>query len=120
MAGLSALRRRTHAVILAGGAGERFWPHSRRHHPKPLLRVGGRETLLAATVERAIRCVPRDQVWLVCGPEHAAAMRREAGLPPPALWSSRAGAIRRPQSLSRRRASRRAIPRDSWSFFPRT
>ncbi|HTF35783.1 MAG TPA: mannose-1-phosphate guanylyltransferase [Myxococcota bacterium] len=81
MAGLSPLRRRTHAVILAGGAGERFWPHSRRHQPKPLLAVGGRETLLAATVERAIRCVPKDQVWLVCGPEHAAPMRREAGLP---------------------------------------
>jgi len=43
--------------------------------------VGGRETLLAATVERAVRCVPKDQVWLVCGPEHAVAMRREAGLP---------------------------------------
>jgi mannose-1-phosphate guanylyltransferase/mannose-6-phosphate isomerase len=81
MAGLSALRRRAHAVILAGGAGERFWPHSRRHHPKPLLALGDRETLLAATVERAVRCVPRDQVWLVCGPEHAAAMRRAAGLP---------------------------------------
>src|SRR5215469_3770860 len=81
MAGASALRRRSHAVILAGGAGERFWPHSRRHHPKPLLRVGGRETLLAAAVERAIRCVPKHQIWLVCGPEHAAAMRREAGLP---------------------------------------
>jgi len=68
-------------VILAGGAGERFWPHSRRHRPKPLLALGDRETLLAATVERAIRCVPGDQVWLVCGPEHAAAMRRGAGLP---------------------------------------
>jgi mannose-1-phosphate guanylyltransferase len=81
MAGLTALRRRTHAVILAGGAGERFWPHSRRHHPKPLLAVAGRETLLAATVARAVRCVPNDQVWLVCGPEHASAMRREAALP---------------------------------------
>ena len=68
-------------MILAGGAGERFWPHSRRHRPKPLLAVGGRETLLAATLERAMRCVPKDQVWLVCGPEHAAAMRKEAGLP---------------------------------------
>jgi mannose-1-phosphate guanylyltransferase len=43
--------------------------------------VEGRETLLAATLERAARCVPRDQIWLVCGPEHAAAMRKEAELP---------------------------------------
>jgi mannose-1-phosphate guanylyltransferase/mannose-6-phosphate isomerase len=28
-----------------------------------------------------MRCVPKDQVWLVCGPEHAAAMRKEAGVP---------------------------------------
>ena len=33
---------RLHAVILAGGAGERFWPASRRARPKPFLRVVGR------------------------------------------------------------------------------
>ncbi|MCS5638100.1 MAG: sugar phosphate nucleotidyltransferase, partial [Myxococcota bacterium] len=41
-----------HAVILAGGAGERFWPASRRKRPKPLMRVVGGESLLAATVAR--------------------------------------------------------------------
>ena len=30
------------AVILAGGSGTRFWPLSRKAHPKPLLRAGGR------------------------------------------------------------------------------
>ena len=76
-----SLRRRTHAVVLAGGAGERFWPRSRRRHPKPLLAIGDRMSLLGATVERARRCAPADQVWLVCGAEHAAAMRRDAKLP---------------------------------------
>jgi len=67
-------------VILAGGAGERFWPASRRHHPKPLLEVVGGQSLLDATMQRAKRFA-RDRVWLVCGREHARAMRKALGLP---------------------------------------
>ena len=70
-----------HAVILAGGAGERFWPVSRRHRPKPFLRVVGGKTLLEATLERARRFVSEENVWIVCGHEHARAMRAESGLP---------------------------------------
>jgi len=71
-----------HAVILAGGAGERFWPASRRHHPKPLLPVMGGQSLLQEAVERARRVVgDEDKVWLVCGKEHARTMRAHAGLP---------------------------------------
>jgi len=70
-----------HAVILAGGAGERFWPASRRSHPKPLLAVVAGRSLLAATVARARRCVGPARVWIVCGHEHAEAVRREAGIP---------------------------------------
>ncbi|HZO09085.1 MAG TPA: sugar phosphate nucleotidyltransferase, partial [Myxococcota bacterium] len=33
-------------MILAGGAGERFWPASRERRPKPFLRVGEGRTLL--------------------------------------------------------------------------
>jgi mannose-1-phosphate guanylyltransferase len=68
------------AVILAGGAGTRFWPLSREARPKPLLKAGGRDTLLGETVARARRFASRRDVWLVCGAEHAAAMRRASGL----------------------------------------
>jgi mannose-1-phosphate guanylyltransferase len=70
-----------HAVILAGGAGERFWPASRRHYPKPFLRVVGGKTLLDATLARAARFARRDRIWIVCGNEHAQAIRDESGLP---------------------------------------
>lgn len=70
-----------HAVIIAGGAGERFWPASRRDRPKPFLRVIGGRTLLAATLARARRFARGDRVWIVCGHEHAKAMREESGLP---------------------------------------
>ena len=74
-----AKRPPIHAVILAGGAGERFWPASRSAHPKPLLQVVGDDSLLGATARRADAFA--DELWLVCGDEHARPMRRETGLP---------------------------------------
>jgi mannose-1-phosphate guanylyltransferase len=73
---------RIHAVILAGGAGERFWPASRRSHPKPFLKVVGGQSLLDATLARARRFAEEGDVWVVCGNEHAGALRRATGLPP--------------------------------------
>ena len=78
---MSSARPSLHAVVLAGGAGERFWPASRAAAPKPLLRVADGESLLAATVGRARALASAGHVWLVCGREHAAAMRRDARLP---------------------------------------
>ena len=75
------IRPSVHAVILAGGAGERFWPASRREYPKPLMRVVGGTSLLAATMKRAKKIAGDDQVWIVCGKEHAKAIREESGLP---------------------------------------
>jgi len=69
-----------HAVVLAGGAGTRFWPLSREARPKPLLRVAGERSLLADAVARARRVAGARNVWLVCGREHAELIRREAGI----------------------------------------
>lgn len=41
-----------HAVILAGGWGERLWPMSTRDRPKQLLRLGSGKTLVAETLDR--------------------------------------------------------------------
>ncbi|MEN8185396.1 MAG: sugar phosphate nucleotidyltransferase [Myxococcota bacterium] len=81
LAGAASRRRRTHAIILAGGAGERFWPASRKARPKPFLRAVGGRTLLDATLTRARRVAGRDQVWVVCAQEHVSAVRRASGLP---------------------------------------
>ena len=73
-----------HAVVMAGGAGTRFWPLSRARRPKPLLaELSGRarRTLLDDALARARRVAGAARVWLVCGREHAAQMRRASGLP---------------------------------------
>jgi len=41
-------------VVLAGGAGTRLWPQSRRAHPKPFMRLPDGETLLEKTLKRAL------------------------------------------------------------------
>lgn len=68
----------TYAVIMAGGAGTRFWPASRRLRPKQLLALAGEgEPLLAATVRRIAGLVPAERVVVVTG-EHLAAPTRAA------------------------------------------
>ncbi len=39
-------------IVLAGGAGTRFWPASRQAMPKPFVSLVGEDTLIGATLER--------------------------------------------------------------------
>lgn len=54
-----------HAVIMAGGAGTRFWPESRAGRPKQLLRLAGDETMIQRTVGRLAGVVPAERVLIV-------------------------------------------------------
>jgi mannose-1-phosphate guanylyltransferase len=63
-------------VIMAGGSGTRFWPVSRRAHPKQLLRIVGDEPLVRATYERVRELADDDHVLLVVGEEHLAETER--------------------------------------------
>jgi len=66
-----------HAVILAGGVGERFWPLSRTDRPKQFLPLGGKVSLLRATFERVRAVVPAERVWVVTAASQARRVRRE-------------------------------------------
>lgn len=54
-----------HAVIMAGGAGTRFWPLSRAATPKQLLALVGGETMIQQTVARLEGLVPAERLLIV-------------------------------------------------------
>jgi mannose-1-phosphate guanylyltransferase len=53
------------AVIMAGGAGERFWPLSRQSRPKQLLRFGGRPPMLEETIRLISPIVAPQRIFIV-------------------------------------------------------
>lgn len=57
----------THAVIMAGGAGTRFWPASRRLRPKQLLPLAGGDALLTDSVSRVAPLCGPGCVWIATG-----------------------------------------------------
>jgi mannose-1-phosphate guanylyltransferase len=67
----------THAVILAGGRGTRFWPRSRTRTPKQLLNIVGKNTMLEQTVARLRPVIPAERIWTVTNTEQAAAVRKQ-------------------------------------------
>jgi mannose-1-phosphate guanylyltransferase len=64
----------TYAVIMAGGSGTRFWPLSRRMRPKQFLSIGTEESLMQETVKRLIPLVPMENIRIVAGKHHVAAI----------------------------------------------
>jgi mannose-1-phosphate guanylyltransferase len=67
----------THAIILAGGRGTRFWPRSRTRTPKQLLNIVGKTTMLEQTVARLRPLLPADHIWSVTNAEQAVSMRKQ-------------------------------------------
>ena len=65
-----------HVLVLAGGRGERFWPWSRPERPKQLLPLGrGGRSLLAATIDRALRVVPAERILVLTARDLVPAVR---------------------------------------------
>jgi mannose-1-phosphate guanylyltransferase len=67
----------THAVILAGGRGTRFWPRSRTRTPKQLLNIVGKDTMLEQTVARLRTIIPPGRIWTVTNAEQTAAVKKQ-------------------------------------------
>jgi mannose-1-phosphate guanylyltransferase len=70
-------RPRLWPVVLAGGAGTRFWPASRRARPKPFVPLVGSATLIEATLARMRRLAPAARI-AVLGAARLAPLLREA------------------------------------------
>jgi len=72
---------KTHAVILAGGRGTRFWPRSRTRTPKQLLNIIGKTTMLEQTVARLQPLIPAKDIWTVTNAEQIVALRKQIPAP---------------------------------------
>jgi len=57
------------SVLLAGGSGTRFWPASRRAHPKQLLKLLDGQSLLRATLNRQGDLVDAEHVLVLTSEE---------------------------------------------------
>ena len=67
-----------HAVILAGGRGERFWPLSRADKPKQFIALFGGRPLLTLAVERLDGLIPPERVIIITSRDLLDATREAA------------------------------------------
>ena len=69
-------------VILSGGSGTRLWPLSRSSYPKQLLSLTEEQTMLQATISRAMALQKNGLVisapLLICNQEHRFIIREQA------------------------------------------
>lgn len=65
------------AVIMAGGAGERFWPVSYGGRPKQLLRLISDKTMIEESVARIESLIPPEDIFVVIGEEMLPLAQRE-------------------------------------------
>jgi len=73
---------RTFAVIMAGGAGTRFWPLSRRRRPKQFLPIAGSKTMIEETVARLRPFLRNSRILTISDAAQAKTIRRLVpGLP---------------------------------------
>jgi mannose-1-phosphate guanylyltransferase / mannose-6-phosphate isomerase len=73
-------------VILSGGSGSRLWPVSREASPKPFMKVGGGESLLRRTFDRARALQGTAEVLTVTNREYLFKTRDEYGGPKAATF----------------------------------
>ena len=72
-------------VVLAGGSGTRLWPISRSAYPKHLVEILGEESLLQATVRRALAVAVPEHVITIGAAAQAFLIARQLGEIDPAL-----------------------------------
>lgn len=59
-----------YSVIMAGGAGTRFWPLSRSEKPKQFLKLFSKKTLIQETVDRLEGFITHDNIMVVTNEQY--------------------------------------------------
>lgn len=58
-----------YSVIMAGGVGKRFWPLSRKKHPKQLLDIVGSKSMINLTIDRLKTLNDIDHIFIMTNEE---------------------------------------------------
>lgn len=60
------MNKNNYCIIMAGGVGARFWPMSRKDHPKQFIDIlGTGETLIQSTFKRFLKVCPVENIYIV-------------------------------------------------------
>lgn len=67
----------TYVLILAGGAGTRFWPASREHLPKQFLDItGSGKSLIRQTIDRFLHFIPLENIYVITHEQYGSLVRQ--------------------------------------------
>jgi len=66
-------------VIFCGGTGPRLWPQSRANHPKQLLTLIGKKTLIEQTLDRAKKVCPSKNIFIVSNQKYQEKLEKLIG-----------------------------------------
>ncbi|MBL8822731.1 MAG: NTP transferase domain-containing protein [Planctomycetia bacterium] len=67
----------THAIIMAGGGGTRFWPRSRAARPKQFLKLTGDRSLIQIAFDRIEAIARPEHRWVVTGSSMASLVHEQ-------------------------------------------
>lgn len=66
-----------YCLIMAGGAGTRFWPKSRIAKPKQYLSLFGEQSLIQESVKRFANFIPEDSIYVVSAKSQQAVLESQ-------------------------------------------
>ncbi len=69
-------------LIMAGGAGTRFWPGSKVAKPKQYLNIFGNDSLLQSTIKRFSTFTNEERIYVVSGKDQAKVLEKQTPMLP--------------------------------------
>ena len=69
----------TYCLIMAGGAGTRFWPRSRVKKPKQYLSLFGDQSLIQESVKRFANFIPEEAIFVVSAKSQQEVLESQTG-----------------------------------------
>jgi mannose-1-phosphate guanylyltransferase len=74
--------RNLYTLIMAGGAGTRFWPRSKVAKPKQYLNIFGDDSLLQSTIKRFSTFTETENIYIVSGKSQAEVLEEQTQMLP--------------------------------------